>query len=93
MDKDTRMAAVERTALKQGWHVIAYYKHRHVESTIPHGVIAFVRNDYPFGDKRCGTAQWCENDLGVLFQSGHYDLTRDEAMESFAERVEDRIKN
>jgi len=86
------MNKVERQADRQGWHVIGFSKSRHSPGTVPSGVIAFVRNiNAPEGVGRCGTARWAYNqtgEYGIMFFSGNYDMSRDDAMEDFIKRTQ-----
>ena len=84
------MNRVEQQASAQGWHIIGYTKERHSSGTVPSGVIAFVRAHPVFDDLRCGTARWADNglgDTGIMFFNGHYDMSRDDAVEDFTKRT------
>lgn len=83
---------VADAATRQGWHVIGYHKERRRDGHLPGGHIAVVRDHAPFPDRRCSTHAWGLSDIGVMFLSGHYDLTRDEALESLSERVAERSR-
>jgi hypothetical protein len=50
------------------------------------GYLAFRRDVFPFQGKGYGTAVWIEAEGDVLFEHGHYDLTRQEALADLANR-------
>jgi hypothetical protein len=80
------MIEVAEAAAEKGWYVVGYHKERSRQGTVPGGHVAVVRDHAPFEDRRCATLGWGLSDIGVNFFSGHYDLTRDEAIESLNER-------
>jgi hypothetical protein len=93
------MGAVYEAAEEQnGWTVIAYAVNRRTSGTRRNGVVAFVtdRQLVLLGEttdrQMCGTARWVDGDRGPFFITGHYDLTREEAIEDFTERVLDESR-
>jgi len=85
---------INRAAVRTGWEVIALVE---VPSpphsgTVPHGFAAVKRDHSPLGPGReYATARWYVQPTGGGFESGDYDLTREGALSSLAERAGLRV--
>lgn len=73
---------------QNGWTVLAVVEEKRREGEVPHGVILASKDFRPAGDL-CGylTANWNGHQSGIMFDSGHYDMTWQAAMEDLADRV------
>lgn len=85
---ENSMAAVEQAAKSEnGWTVIGLVKERSDSSQRPCGTVAFVRRPVLEG-LPAGTAQYAIQENGnVIFFTGHYDLTRADALTDLTERA------
>lgn len=85
---------IEQEAWGQNqWQVIAYVKtHTGGDGKVPHGVLIVKRNRSPLGEGReYATVGWNEHTSGVLFESGNYDLTMEDAIDDFIDRFRSQL--
>lgn len=58
------------------------------DGTVPNGIALIKRHASPFGEGReYGTARWYIQPDGAGFESGNYDLTREDALADFIDRA------
>lgn len=86
---ENSIAAVETVArMDNGWTVIGLVKLPYRSGRRPCGEVAFARDKAPFEGLRCGTASYYIDETGgVIFYTGHYDLTREDALVDLTERA------
>jgi hypothetical protein len=92
-EMNQRLQTVCAEAQRQnGWMVTAILESPETEGTVPHGVVMASRGTRPGDPPFMVERHWltagfaCQPGV-VLFQHGHYDLTRDEALEDYRERI------
>lgn len=88
---DELYGRIQRAALeKNQWILWAIYTAPPREGDVANGTAVVERPSAPSGEPgtEWATADWADYEQGVAFFSGHYDLTRAEAMADFAVRAE-----
>lgn len=86
---ENKLSLIEDAARSNGWTIVGLVKDRYKSGRHPGGVVACVRYVAPFPDRRCCTNRYyIDESENVVFISGVYDLTREEALEDLTVRSE-----
>lgn len=84
----SNLTSVESKAGEMGWTLIAAEQvHSGGNGYVPHGFALIRREHFPFPGREYATLGWYVQSDGAFFESGHYDLTLEDARVDFRKRV------
>ena len=84
--------ALREKAISQGWKVMLMTEtHPGGNGYVPHGFALIERERYPFEGRQFATLRWYVQPSGPGFESGNYDLSYEDALGDYRQRVREAV--